>query len=273
MHTKNDTRPHRLTRRAVKRAMAKNGLPKLNIVFYDETDSTNTRARLYAETCGEKAMRDTLFIARKQRTGRGRMGRRFSSSGESGLWMTLLRFNRGAETSVRDTTRAAVAVCRAVEEAARRSGAVCEAKIKWVNDVFLGKGKLCGILAEGGFTAGGNLPYSVVGIGINLYKTEFPEEIRDIATDLYTECGFTADRAELCARISSELILGASVPTIEEYRRRSFILGKRVTVTRGSESFEAVAEAIEDDGALTVLLDNQEKTKLISGEVSIRQIP
>ena len=79
------TRKKRLTKRALKRALERQGLPKINIVFYDETDSTNTRARLYAECCEDKKRRDTLFVARKQRGGRGRMGRSFVSRGETGL--------------------------------------------------------------------------------------------------------------------------------------------------------------------------------------------
>lgn len=273
MPVKTDTRPKRLTKRAVKRAMAKNGLPKLNIVFYDETDSTNTRARLYAENCDKKAMKDTLFIARRQRTGRGRMGRQFLSRGESGLWMTLLRFDRVPETAVKDTTRAAVAVCRAVEEAAAAGSAVCRASIKWVNDVFLGGRKLCGILAEGGFSAKTAAHYSVIGIGINLYKIELAEEIKDIATDLYTETAVVTDRAELAARIIKDITKNGDSSVMEEYRERSFILGKRVLVTRGTESFEATASEIENDGALTVTLDGGQTERLTSGEVSIRQIP
>lgn len=274
MPKKKNTRPKRLTKRAVLRALANEGLPKLNIVFYDETDSTNTRARLYAECCEDKKRCDTLFIARRQRGGRGRMGRQFLSSRESGLWMSLLRFDRPADGAVRDTTRAAVAVCRAVEECAKAAGAECSPSVKWVNDIFLGGRKLCGILAEGGYASGADLSYSVVGIGVNLYKTPLPDELSGIITDLYTECGACVDRAMLAAKITRGLLADEEYAEVmEEYRHRLFILGKKITVSRGAESFFATAEELEPDGALIVVDEDGKKIRLNSGEISIRQIP
>ena len=264
------TRKKRLTKRALKRALERQGLPKINIVFYDETDSTNTRARLYAECCEDKKRRDTLFVARKQRGGRGRMGRSFVSRGETGLWMSLLRFN-GGEGNVGYTVRAAVAVCRAVEGAVKDAGAECNTTVKWVNDVYIGGKKLCGILAEGGYADEGRLPYSVIGIGINLYKTDFDGELAAIATDLYSECGKNLCRATLAAGIIKELWYSDKRDFTDEYRRRSFIIGERVTVLRAGESYEATAISIGDDGALTVRTENGEERKLISGEVSIRR--
>ena len=274
MAIKKQPRPIRLTRRALRRALVNEGLGSLNIVFFDETDSTNTRARLYAEGCADKKRCNTLFVARKQRGGRGRMGRRFISDGESGLWMSLLRFDRAPESALFDTTRAAVAVCRAIEELVCESGGECRASVKWVNDIFLGGKKLSGILAEGGYAAEGEISYSVVGIGVNLYKTDLPDELLPIATSLFEQCGIVLDRAVLAARIVRELLCECvREDVMKEYRDRSFILGRAVEVRRGNESYSAIAEDIDSDGALIVTDRDNNRIKLNSGEVSIRQIP
>ena len=134
------------------------------------------------------------------------------------------------------------------------------------------KDEFCdGILAEGGYADEGRLPYSVIGIGINLYKTDFDGELAAIATDLYSECGKNLCRATLAAGIIKELWYSDKRDFTGEYRRRSFIIGERVTVLRAGESYEATAISIGDDGALTVRTENGEERKLISGEVSIRR--
>lgn len=258
-------RPGRLTKRGLKRELLRLGLPKINIVFYDETDSTNTRARRFAECCEEKKRCDTLFIARRQKGGRGRLGRSFLSEGETGLWMTLLRFKEASATV--STVEAAVAVCRALESETCGS---LRLGIKWVNDILIGRKKLCGILAESGHAEDGGLPYTVLGIGINLYKTDFPRELSELATDLYTECGLILDRARLAAAVIRELY-ACRGGVMDEYRQRCVVLGEKVTVTRGSESFVATVTDLDGEGALIVTDKNGEIKRLISGEVSIRR--
>ena len=58
------------------------------VVFYDTTDSTNTRAKEYARTKDSRT--PTLFIANAQSGGRGRMGRSFYSPDKTGIYMSVL---------------------------------------------------------------------------------------------------------------------------------------------------------------------------------------
>ena len=58
---------------------------------------------------------------------------------------------------------------------------------------------------------------------------------------------------------------------MDEYRRRSTVIGKRVEVRRISgESFFAKADTITDSGALAVRRDDGTVEELVSAEVSIR---
>ena len=55
--------------------------------YYDQTDSTNTRAKQFVIDGGRGA---AVFVADRQTQGRGRMGRSFFSPGDTGIYLSLL---------------------------------------------------------------------------------------------------------------------------------------------------------------------------------------
>ena len=79
-----------------------------------------------------------------------------------------------------------------------------ESKIKWPNDLVSGDQKICGILTEMN-TEVDYIHYVVIGTGINVNQTEFPEELRETASSLRLETGRSYSRAELAACIMDEL--------------------------------------------------------------------
>ncbi len=205
----------------------------------------------------------TVLFANRQTEGRGRLGRSFYSPSDCGLYMSVLlrpELPLGVAAG-RVTTMAAVAVARAIT---RTSG--LKPHIKWVNDLLLGDKKVCGILAEAAENA------IVLGIGVNVGKQTFPQELANIATTLYAH-GKRVDRNLLAAAILDELaLLDPAKPQdyMPEYRALSATLGKEVRVLPHSgEVYDAVALEITDDGALLVEKDGQ-TLAVSSGEVSIR---
>lgn len=241
-------------------------LKNIKIFAYGVTDSTNTRAREYAES--EGCDMPAVFIADGQTAGRGRRGRTFDSAAGGGLYISFLfRPEEQGLDAAAITVRAAVDTCLALEE---RAGLTAE--IKWVNDIFVGGKKLAGILTEGRFDAErGAFEYAVCGIGINLNKREFPEDLGPIVTTVEDETGTRPDRASLAARLIERFFLENPVSVIEEYKRRSCVLGKDISVRRISgETFSAKAVDITDGGALVVVHKNGEKEELISAQVSVR---
>ncbi len=265
---RNRTETDTLTEDSVICAFANEGLHKTRVFFFEDTDSTNTRAKLYADTDKWKEKGEpAFFIAERQSAGRGRLGRSFLSDGR-GLYMTyLFRPEESLGSALKYTARAAVVAARAVEEL---SG--CEVKLKWVNDLYVSGKKLAGILAEGRTDALGNLEYMLIGIGINVFASAFPEELSEIATDIESESGVKISRAVLAAKIASGLCSHLSDSTlICEYRERSFLIGERVNVIKPTESYPATVIGIDDDSALLIKLDSGEVECLSSGEVSIRK--
>ena len=201
----------------------------------------------------------TTLIAARQTGGRGRLGRSFHSP-EGGLYLSVLIPPTDAVTC-----RAAVAAARAIES-------LCEAKIdiKWVNDLYLNGRKVAGILAEGVFSPDGTLSAVVLGIGINVGAMNFPAELQSIATSLGNE-GFRLTREDVAAAFLNELEMALrDVTAMEEYRRRNLVVGREVTVLRGSDTYTAIVEAITDEGHLVVTDENKNTHTLSSGEVSVR---
>lgn len=237
------------------------GVSAPKIFIYESTDSTNTRARDFAkENPGEPA----IFIADCQTAGRGRRGRSFVSRAGAGIYMSILTYpdERGADaTSV--TAKVAVSLARAIE-----SLCLCEIKIKWVNDLYLGGKKLAGILTEGEMTEDGKIAYQVIGMGVNVYRSAISDEISSIATSLEAESGQLTDRSRLAARIIKEFLFNSD-DCYAEYKSRSFIIGKNVMVIKPTESYEATVIDINPDYSLLVE-HNDIQERLFTGEISLK---
>ena len=202
----------------------------------------------------------TVVIADSQSMGRGRLGRSFFSPSGTGVYMSIvLRPELTSEEAPQLTSLAAVAVSEAIELVAK-----VNVKIKWVNDIFLNKKKICGILTEA------SLDFES---GINVGSTDFPEELSEIATSIENETPSKISRNHLIAEILNSL--DRLLPEIksgrylEEVRNRSLVIGQDITVIKGSESYRAKALAIDNKGAL-IIEGPKGIEALSSGEISIR---
>ena len=134
--------------------------------------------------------------------------------------------------------------------------------------------KLAGILTEGKGKCEGVLSYAIVGIGINLLKQEFPEEVKDIATTVEDECGKDVDINLLTARIVKKffdnLNLVGTKELAEEYKSRCFLIGCDVTVIKPTANYPATVKDITDRCELIITLPDGNEEILSTGEVSIR---
>ena len=251
-----------LTKSKIEEELKKIGIEPPKILFYEEIDSTNTRAKEYAK---EHKNSDTVvFIADSQTAGRGRRGRSFVSNKGAGIYISILTYpDEAGFDATSATAKASVSLSRAVEAVSN-----CDVKIKWVNDLYLGGKKLAGILTEGEMEKDGKIAYQVVGMGINVYKNAISEEIKDIATSIEGETGIGIDRSKLAAAII-KYHLNYTGDFYNEYKSRSFIIGKRVTVMKLTESYEAKVVDIDSDFSLIIERDGKQE-RLFSGEISLK---
>ncbi|NLP34822.1 MAG: biotin--[acetyl-CoA-carboxylase] ligase [Clostridiales bacterium] len=236
---------------------------------HQSVTSTNTIAKGMA---AQGALEGTVIIAREQTEGRGRMGRTFYSPDSTGAYFSIiLRPKLSIEDSLRITTATAVAVAKAIERIAG-----VEAKIKWVNDIFVNGKKVCGILTEASLNfENGGLEYAVVGIGLNITTQDFPEDIKAIAGSIFKDKPkdtpitsiLIAEILNNIADIKDTLI---DEKYLEEYRNRSFLIGKDILVLKGDKKIPARAITIDDKARLVVEYEDKTIEPLSSGEVSIR---
>ena len=246
------------------------GLQKEAVVFYELTDSTNTRAR-DAFLFGEAAA-PMLFVADGQSAGRGTRGRSFESQAGRGLYLSLLIPESILSIDADYITPvAAAALLSALLPLI--DGSDKSPFIKWVNDIYIGDKKIAGILTER-CVARDRAAY-IIGIGINLYGSDFSPELKATAASVEQMTGRRVDRAELLLRTVKKLIDALVNRESEElltlYRDRSLPEGTPVTVYRaGYEKREARVIGLDEKMRLTVEYGDGSRESLISADLRIK---
>lgn len=245
----------------------------------DSVDSTNN----YAKTLGDVTI-PNIIIANEQIKGRGRMGRSFYSPPSKGLYMTIAFCpDFSLDKSMLVTAVSALAVCRAFQEVTGLGP-----KIKWVNDVYLHGRKVCGILteAETNFETG-NISRIIVGIGVNCFEQNFPEDIAGSATyikDAPKDFNRIALAASIVNNFFDMLNNFDKKKLLREYRSRSMILGQQILLygtsysdmpEHGGKGVRARAIDIDENGGLIVEYMEGRRSRqmetITSGEVTIRK--
>ncbi len=242
------------------------------VVYYEETDSTNTRAKALAE---EGAPEGTIVAAETQNAGKGRRGRGWSSPPGSGIWMSvILRPDLEPSRASMVTLVAALGVSEGIS---RVTGIMPQ--IKWPNDLVLSGKKICGILTEM-TTELDAIQYVVVGMGINVNTHGFPQELTDKASSLYLETGKTWKRGPLMGAMAQafgmyyERFLAAKDLSLlkEEYEKRLANLDRQVTVLAREGAYNGICRGIDSQGELLVEKEDGHISRVLSGEVSVRGI-
>ena len=233
------------------------------LFIYDETDSTNERAKASGEIEG------SVFIAEVQNHGKGSRGRGWVSPRGTGIWHSILLKPDIPPSEVSQITLVAgLAVCRAIGMGA---------KIKWPNDIVIGTKKVCGILTE--MSAETDMVHYVVcGIGINVNTENFDAEIKHRATSMYIESGEKQIRNDIIARelnyfeyYYKKFLEGGLGAILDEYKENCVTIGRDVTVIYKKENVTGKAVDIDENGALVV--ETTDGTiRVTSGEVSVRGI-
>lgn len=217
-----------------------------DIEYHAALASTQERARALAAAGSGPA----VVVAEHQTAGQGTRGRSWDATAGKSLLASWLFRPAPAEPGL-FALLAGVAVARALA----RLG-MTEASLKWPNDVEAGHKKVAGALAHA--TTDGEGGSLVLGIGVNVHQglDDFPPELRATATSLAL-ARHDLDRLTLFVELTRELervaVLDERHAALEEWRKRSTLLGREVEVTReGRPLVRGVARDIADDGALLV---------------------
>ena len=243
-----------------------------DIEVYDKLDSTNTflKSEVY-----KGAKEGRVVIANEQSLGRGRIGKCFYSPKGSGIYMSvLLRPNNyTADKATKITTMAAVAACEAIEAVSGK-----QAQIKWVNDIFVEGKKVCGILTEGSFDMeSGLMEYAVLGVGMNVTEPQngFPKELNGIAGTILNGNVSDAKNRLIALFLNNFYKYYTSCNVLEyvdNYRSRSFIIGKEIEVVFKNNIVRGKALGIDDNCRLLLQYEDGTKEYCSSGEIRLLTI-
>ena len=231
--------------------------------------STNDLAAKLAE---DGAPEGVIVTAEEQTKGRGRLGRSWFSPPRTGIYVSIiLRPSVAPENAPGLSVMTAVALADTLTK--WRPGLV---QIKWPNDVWINGRKTAGILTELSAERT-RINHVVVGVGINVnhQASEFPDNLRAMATSIRRELRHKVDRLELLREFLRHFEkeytsylkcrLKKSLPRVRNY---SALLGREVTLQSGQTRRTGVVKDIDVNGAL--LLKTAEGVETITaGEVTV----
>ncbi|EFM39412.1 biotin--[acetyl-CoA-carboxylase] ligase [[Eubacterium] yurii subsp. margaretiae ATCC 43715] len=236
------------------------------IEVFDEIDSTNEQAKKIAKNASD----GTIVAANVQTKGKGRRGREFESKKGGMYFSIILKPDVAIEEVPFITQMTACSINKALSEMG------VDTLIKWPNDIILNDKKLCGILCEMSCEID-YLSYVVAGIGINLKKVDFEEEVEKVATSLEQE-GYELDNLGLFWNILKNFDYFYQKYIMHDYdemldilRANSYILNKDIEILTSNEIKKARSKDIDEKGFLVVEYENGDIEHINYGEVSVRK--
>ena len=240
--------------------------------LFEELASTNTMAFTLA---GSGAAHGTAVLAEAQTAGKGRLGRHWISPPYLNVSCSLILKNPNV---CRHVSWIPLVTGLALAEATRRSCGI-EILLKWPNDLLHVEKKIGGILCES-TSQGAQFSTCVVGFGVNVNcrGTDFPKELRSLATSCHQATRQFHDRNGLVAAMFNRLERWYDCVEAGQFERvrTSYVascatLGREVEVSRvAGETIHGTATDIGKDGALLVssVQNGQSHTlEIRSGEV------
>lgn len=245
-------------------------LGKSNIIYFRETDSTNTRAKALAV---RGAPEGTLVVSEKQKKGRGRKERNWFSPSQEGLYASLiLRPNIAPRDAPKITLLTAVAGADTLLSLTQ-----LKVNIKWPNDILVNRKKIGGILTEISAERDA-IDYIVVGLGLNVNMRHFPDDIREKATSILIETGKPLSRVQLIREYLRRYeeyyevckVVGFE-PIMERCRELTDMIGHRIMVDVSGETYFGKVKDIDRDGALILEDSKGEYHRILSADVSLLQ--
>ena len=234
--------------------------------FSRKTDSTNTLAKKLLQT--QKLSNGTV-LTQQQTKGRGRYDRTFLSKKGKGVYMTFVAPYQNEFGSAIGGL-----CCLAVVDAVKNLFDI-DCSIKWPNDVLYNGKKLCGILPE--TVVIGESRYILVGVGVNVNYTEKDfGELSKTAVSLSQIIGKKTDTVVLAAQISKNLgditinFKQNYSLLLSRYIDKCETLGKTIYIEKDGRIISGIAEKIEDDCSLVILIDGK-RHKIAWGEITIKK--
>lgn len=251
-----------------------------HVAVFEQVGSTNDEAR---KALGEGVATPAVFVAREQTQGRGRLGRRWTSS-LGGLYVSILVTDR---VDIAQASSLSLVAGLCVAEVLGEQG--IEAHVKWPNDVIVEGHKIAGILIEMTSDVDG-VNSLVIGIGLNVNRpnsAESPNGANEQALDSHAKPAYISDRigqiaseSGLCASLLdsfqnkySQWLAQGFAPFVEQFSDVQAQRGEEVTVSNplGDVVANGIVRGVDESGKLLLETAPTEIVSISSGEVTLRR--
>ena len=144
----------------------------INIIHLQEVPSTNSYAKKLLS--GERPTEGTVIVADHQTSGKGQDGNSWESEAGKNILMTLILYPSFIEIS--SQFRISMAVALGIIGFLKEILPDQQVLIKWPNDIYVGKGKIGGILINNEIM-GDHFEHVIAGVGLNVNQLAFSSNI------------------------------------------------------------------------------------------------
>uniref|UniRef100_A0A7V0Z623 biotin--[biotin carboxyl-carrier protein] ligase n=1 Tax=candidate division WOR-3 bacterium TaxID=2052148 RepID=A0A7V0Z623_UNCW3 len=227
------------------------------LYYLDEVDSTNE----YAKRNLDKATEGMVVLADTQTAGKGRHDRHWYSP-DGGVYLSVILFT---DKPLLIPILSGVAICDTFY-----TNYNILLGIKWPNDILLNKKKVGGVLVEI------VEPAVIVGIGINLNITEFPEELKQTASSIFIETKKRLDKMmvynDLCRELDDNYQMlkdNKASEILQKWRNYTIMFGKTVQIETPEKVVIGRVIDIAGNGALVIMLPDGKIERVLAGECMI----
>jgi BirA family biotin operon repressor/biotin-[acetyl-CoA-carboxylase] ligase len=235
------------------------------VIYYPRLTSTMAVAR---QAVRQGAAEGTVVVANEQTAGKGRLKRLWLSPRGSIALSIILYPDISCLPYL--MMLASLAVAHSIEAVTG-----LKAQLKWPNDVLIDDKKICGILIESD-VRGNTVAYTIIGIGINanFRLTDF-SEISPYATSLADELKREVSRVAVIRHLLVEteklyLALPDGDPIYREWQDKLVTLGRNIHVKSGETLLKGIAESVASDGSLLLRHTDGSVTRVVAGDVTLR---
>lgn len=223
-----------------------------DVIALDQTESTNQYMKNLLST--EKLKEGSVVWTDFQSKGRGQHGNSWNSEKGKNLLFSFVIYPTQIEANKQ------FIISRMISIAIHRilSQFTDAIKIKWPNDIYYRNRKIAGILIENSLM-GRNISYSIIGAGININQTLFPENIPNpVSLKQITQT--TSDRKKILSEILKEfqklyadLQSGKTEQIEKEYMNHLFQINQYCGYKDENGRFEAKIVDVLPSGHLVLI--------------------
>lgn len=223
----------------------------------DETSSTNDFLRNYTPSADI-----SIVSASFQTKGRGQMGNTWiSHDGQNALFSVLV-----CPKSLKASDGFVLSQAMALSVKETLEECVDDVWVKWPNDIYCHGKKICGTLIENTLM-GKFIGRSVIGNGINVNQTDFPDGLAAPPTSMFIQSGKECSTHEVIRHVVERFalyyreIMDGSYERIRTlYHENMYLRGKKSLFRDNEGIFTGIISHVETSGHL-VIIDEQSQSR------------